>query len=209
MRLYTLIILVALAFIGCNKSSDVNPGSKSVGSAISTTPLTSTVPSTHDDSIHVVSFIATPQMVISSVSDTILTLTFNENVNLLLTAAGYQQTSAVHLLENFKSTLLAGFDFTTVDEQGNTTLNWVDDNLNNVILKTITDTVINKVQMVKINVHRPFTFFKLYGSNQAALAEQAVIGKKLNDNIVFSSYCYYNQKNYAPDSTSTTLVYSK
>ncbi len=209
MRLYTLIILVALAFISCNKSSDVNPGSKSVDSVISTTPLTSTVPSTHDDSIHVVSFIAKPQMVISSVSDTILTLTFNENVNLLLTAEGYQETSAVHLLENFKSTLLAGFDFTTVDEQGNTTLNWVDDNLNNVILKTITDTVINKVQMVKINVHRPFTFFRLYGSNQAALAEQAVIVKKLNDNVVFSSYCYYNQKNYAPDSTSVNLVYSK
>jgi hypothetical protein len=145
----------------------------------------------------------------TSVSGTNLILVFDENIDLLFSAEGYQKTSAVHLFEDFSKTLLAGFDYTTVAEGGNTTLNWVDDNLNNVVLKTVTDTVINKIKMVKINVHRPFTFSKIYASNQAALNEQALFIAKTNDSIAFTSYCYYNQKNYQPVSVLATLVYSK
>jgi len=78
-----------------------------------------------------------------------------------------------------------------------------------VIDKTITDTIINKQKMVKINVHRPFTFSKNYSSAQDASNEQALFAAKTTDTIRFSSYCYYEQKNYRPTSSSASLVYSK
>jgi hypothetical protein len=214
MKLLAFLFFAAILFAGCHKDDAVNPQNNGGGS---TTPVggtkppdtTKTIALSHDDSIHLATFKINPQMVSTSVSGTNLILKFYENVSLLFTSEGYQKTSAVHLSENFKNTLLANFDYTTVAEGGNTTLDWVDDNLNNVILKTVTDTVINNVQMVKINVHRPFTFFKVYPTNQAALNEQAIFINKTTDTIGFSSYSYYNQKNYLPRSSSAKLVYYK
>lgn len=148
-------------------------------------------------------------MVKTSVSGNKLILVFDENVDLLFPLEGYLKTSAVHLKEDFSKTMLAGIDYTTVAEGGNTTYNWVDDNLNNVILKKVTDTVINKVKMVKINVHRPFTFSKQYASNQAALSDQTQFINKTDDTVSFTSFGYYNLKNYQPRSASAVLVYGK
>jgi len=218
MKLYVIIAFVFL-LAACSKSGEVSPqNSKKTTTAdstkistggTSTTPPDTTPKLTHDDSIHMASFIIKPQAVKLSVAGTKLTMVFNENVNLLLTSEGYQKTSAVHLLEDFSHTMLAGFDYTTVAEAGNTTFDWVDDNLNNVIDKTITDTIINKQKMVKINVHRPFTFSKNYSSAQDASNEQALFAAKTTDTIRFSSYCYFEQKNYRPTSSSASLVYSK
>ena len=218
MKLYLMIVLVFL-LAACSKNNDVSPqNSKKTTTADSTktstggisTTLPDTTPKlTHDDSIHMAGFIIKPQGVKLSVTGTTLTMVFNENVNLLLTSEGYQKTSAVHLLEDFSHSMLGGFDFTTVAEGGNTTFDWADDNLNNVVDKTITDTIINKQQMVKINVHRPFTFSKTYSSAQDALNEQALFIAKTTDTIYFTSYCYYLQKNYTSTSSSATLVYSK
>ena len=155
------------------------------------------------------SFAINPQPVKTSVAGNKLTLIFDENVDILLTAEGYQKTASVHLAEDFETTLLNGIDYTTVAESGNVTKNWVDDNLNNVILKKTTDTVINKVKMVKINVHRPFTFVKQFASNTDALNAQAVFIAKTDDTVVFTSYCYYNQKNYRSGSEAALLVYMK
>ena len=218
MKLYVIIAFVFL-LAACSKSGEVSPqNSKKTTTAdstkistggTSTTPPDTTPKLTHDDSIHMASFIIKPQAVKLSVTGTKLTMVFNENVNLLLTSEGYQKTSAVHLLEDFSHSMLAGFDYTTVAEAGNTTFDWVDDNLNNVIEKTITDTVINKQKMVKINVHRPFTFSKTYSTVQDAVNEQTLFAARTTDTIHFSSYCYYLQKNYAPTSSTATLVYSK
>src|SRR5580698_7561066 len=151
----TLFILMSLSVVmcACNKNGDLSPqknnsattggSSKTTGGGNSQTPPDTTPKLTHDDSIHMATFNIKPQQVKTTVSGTNLVLVYNENVDLLFTAEGYQKISAVHLHEDFSKTLLAGFDFTTVAEGGNTTLNWVDDNLNNVILKTVTDTVIN------------------------------------------------------------------
>jgi hypothetical protein len=221
MKLFYIFIFSAMLFAGCSKSTDVTPQnntSKSssggsskttTGGGSSQTPPDTTPKLTHDDSIHMAAYNIKPQGVKTSVSGTTLTLAFNENVDLLFTEEGYQTTSAVHLQEDFSKTLLSGFDFTTVAEGGNTTLNWVDDNLNNVVLKTVTDTIINRVKMVKINVHRPFTFYKDYPSSQAALDQQTVFLNKKLDSVAFTSYSYYNQKNYPPVSASANLVYSK
>jgi hypothetical protein len=216
MKLFVTLIFAAILFAGCHKDSGVNPKSSSTGDNSNPSggggakpPVDTALRLSHDDSIHLAAFKVKPQMVSTSVSGTNLILKFDENVDMLFFAEGFQKTSAIHLIENFKSTLLAGFDYTTVAEGGNTTLNWVDDNLNNVILKTITDTVVNNVKMVKINVHRPFTFFKVYSSNKDALNEQALFVQKTTDTVSFKSYSYFNQKNYLPTYSSAKLVYSK
>ena len=219
MRLIVAIFLIALVAIGCQKSEGVKPTATTTSSTTTTdntskdgpptAPPDTTPKLTHDDSIHMATFKIPAQTVTTSVSGTNLILTYNENANLLFTAGAYQETSAVHLTDDFKNTLLTGFDFTTVAEGGNTTLNWVDDNLNNITQKTVKDTVINKVDMVKINVHRTFTFFKVYASNAIAINEQAIFISRKDDVIAFTSYCYYNQKNYPAVSTSAQVGYVK
>jgi hypothetical protein len=211
MKLITILCLSLLIFAGCHKDENVTPanntksstsgGSGKTPTGGGSTTVTDTVPAlSHDDSIHMARFDA---------KGTKLTMVFNENVDILITEEGYQKTSAVHLLENFTKTTLYGFDYTTVAAAGNTTFDWVDDNLNNVIDKTISDTVINNQKMVKINVHRPFTFSKNYTSAQQAQSEEAVFAAKTTDTVGFSSYLYYAQKNYRPTSASAVVVYSK
>src|ERR1700761_5895219 len=160
MKPIVTIVLSALLFASCAKKGDVTP-TKTDSTKTSTTTTTSStsttgtttstttsqtdpnVKLTHDDSLHMVVLNVAKQVVKTSVSGVNLTLTYNEDVDLYITKAGYNQTSAIHLLENFNHSLLAGFEFTTVNEYGATTLNWVDDNLNNVILKSQKDTTIN------------------------------------------------------------------
>lgn len=219
MKLFLTLIVSAIILAGCHKDGEVTPKSNpnnstgtqsgnSTGGS-SSTPPDSTVKYTHDDSIHFATFRMAPQNVKTSVTGSKLTLVFNENVDLLFTVAAYKLTSAVHLHEDFSASQLAGFDFTTVAEGGNTTFDWVDDNLNNVMLKKVTDTMINNKPWVKINVQRPFTFSKQYASNDAALNEQAAFLANTNDVVLFSSYCYYNQKNYPSVTAAASLVYTK
>jgi hypothetical protein len=222
MKPIIILILASIIISGCNKNGNPAPQSKGDNETTSTngtsgktsggssqTPPDTTPKLSHDDSIHTATFKLPLQAVKTTISGTKLVLVYNENVNLLFSPEGYQKTSAIHLHEDFGKSLLAGFSYTTVAEGGNTTLNWVDDNLNNVVLKTVTDTLINNRNMVKVNVHRSFTFVKDYFSTQAAQNEQAVFAARKNDTVAFSSYCYYNQKNYLPTSSSASLLYSK
>lgn len=219
MKLILALVVSAFILSGCHKDGEVTPNNASTTSSgkqadnstggSSTTPPNGTTKISYDDSIHRATFRVGPQPVKSSVSGKTLTLVYNENVNLLFSLEAYQRISAVHLQEDFSQSMLAGFDFTTVAEGGNTTLNWVDDNLNNVVLKSVVDTMISGKQWVRINVHRPFTFFKAYSSNQEALDEQAAFLAKTTDMVMFSSYTYYNEKNYAPVNAPASLVYGK
>jgi hypothetical protein len=207
-----VLILALITFSGCNKNSNPAPqkgnGSNSSGGS-SQTPPDTTPKITHDDSIHMATFNIKPQAVNMRISGTKLVLVYDENVNILLSREGFGKTSAIHLHEDFSKSGLFGLDYTTVASGGNTTFNWVDDNLNNVILKTETDTVVNNRNMIKINVHRAFTFAKDYFSTQAAQNEQGVFIARKNDTVTFSAWCYYNQKNYLPVSNSAGVVYSK
>lgn len=205
MKVFFTLIFAAILFSACTKNNDVTPQTNNNNKV--TTPPDATSVLSHDDSIHIPKFNINRQIVKTSVSGSKLTLVFNENVDILFTPEASQKISAIHLKEDFKTTLLNGLEFTTVAEGGNTTLNWVDDNLNNVILKKITDTVVNSVKMVKINVNRPFTFFKTYPSNKDALNAQAFFISKTDDTVVFTSFSYYNQKNYLPQSEAALLVY--
>ena len=199
MKLFITSLLIVACFISCSKKNDIKPG----------TPAATATKVSADDSIHTVSFNVKPQVVYTSVSGNNLVMKFDENVDLLFTPDGYAKTSAIHLTEDFTASQLSGVDFTTVAEGGNVTSNWVDDNLNNVILKTVTDTVINNVKMVKVNVHRPFTFSKSYDSALSATNWQTFLVSKNDDVISFTSYSYYNLVVYPKTVVKAKVVYTK
>ncbi|HVW96668.1 MAG TPA: hypothetical protein VHA56_11930 [Mucilaginibacter sp.] len=206
-----LLIIVSVVLWGCSTQNDVQPQSADSTQTSVTTPADPATPGklNWDDTIHMVAFVIFPQKVKTSVSGTTLNMTFDENVNLFVLAEGYKVTSAVHLKEDFKKTGLAGFDFTTVNQDGQTTFNSIDDNLNNVKFKTIGDTVINGVKAVKINIHRQLVFSKTYASAQLATDQQNLMLGRYEDVVSFSSYTYYNQKNYPVTSAVAYVVYEK
>ena len=210
MRTVFSIIVISVLLWGCSKKDEVKPTdtNKTPIPPITTKPDT-TKKFTKDDSIHMAAFIIYPQKVKTSVSGKTLTLAFDENVSLFLLADGYNKTSAIHLKEDFKTTRLGAFDFTTINLDGQPTFNSVDDNLNNVKFKTISDTTINNVKVVKVNVHRMFTFSKAYSSSQLAIDQQNLILGKTDDVLTFSSYTYYNKKTYPVTSAVAYLKYVK
>jgi hypothetical protein len=203
MKIIVFTIFAAILFAGCKKATVKPPGSSQT-TALSDSALKVIA----DNLLHQPAFNAAAQQIKTSVTNQKLTLLFNENVNILLTADGYYKTSAIHLSEDFYDTMFSSFDFTTVNEYGMVTPDWVDDNLNNV-LKTVKDTFINNVHMVNVNVNRQFTFFRIYDSNQTAVNQQNLFLNNPNDQITLTSYCYYNQKNYPPYSVNAKVIYTK
>jgi hypothetical protein len=204
MKIIVLTFFAAILFAGCKKAG-VSP----VDSTQTTAVSDSTQKAAADNQLHQPVFSVASQLIKTSVSNQTLTLVFNENVTITLTAAGYNQTSAIHLSEDFYNTMLSSFDYTTVNENGQVTPDWVDDNLNNVTSKTVTYTVVNNINMVNITVNRQFTFFRTYASNQTAVNEQNIFLSDTGDQITFTSYCYYNQKNYPLYSVNAKVVYTK
>ena len=215
MRTLFSIMFVSAILWGCTAKNDVVPTDNSktnngqTGGTQTKPPTDTTKKLTRDDSLHMVAFVIYAQKVKTSVTGKTLTLAFDENVNLFVLADGYKTTSAIHLKEDLKKTSLGAFDFTTLNQDGQTTFNFVDDNLNNVKFKTISDTTINGVKAVKVNVHRLLTFSKVYYSNQLATDQQNLLLGKSDELLNFSSYTYYNQKNYPVTSAVAYLQYVK
>jgi hypothetical protein len=205
------LLLVSVILWGCSKQADIAPV-KSADTTKTTPPVSAkpdtTVKLTKDDTMHMAAFIIYAQKVKTNVSGKTLVMAFDENVNIFLLAEGYQQTYAVHLKEDWKKTSLGAFDFTTVNGDGQTTFNSIDDNLNNVKFKTISDTTINGVPVKKINVHRRLTFSKTFGSAQLATDQQNLLLAKTDELITFSSYTYY-KKNYPVTSAVAYVQYIK
>ncbi|MDO3644869.1 hypothetical protein [Mucilaginibacter sp. L3T2-6] len=206
------ILLISIMLWSCSKKADVKPTSadttKTGNGNLSATPGSASKLS-HDDSIHMAAFIIYPQNVKTSVNGKVLKLVFDEKVNIFLMADAYNQTYAVHLKEDFKKSVLAAFDFTTEGENGQTAFNYVDDNLNNIRFKTLSDTLIQGVKVKKIAVHRQLTFSRTYDSPQLAADQQNLILARYDDFITFSSYTYYNQKNYPTTSAKAYIKYGK
>jgi len=187
-----LILLISLTiFAGCHKSN--------------VTPVKKTTVDT-DLLIHTVKLDTTPQYSAVSVSGTKLTVIWYEDITLLIPTEGYNLSYSVRLEQDFSKTGLANFDFTTFDAYGNITYDWVDDNLNNVIAKTVTDTTIAGAKITKVTVQRPFIFAKTYATNQAAvMGEDSILSRK-TDKISFSSYVIF-LKTYPATAGSAQMYY--
>jgi hypothetical protein len=193
---YYLVLFVGLAiFAGCSKSG-VGPATKT------------TKPIDTDALIHSIKFVAPNQYSAVSVSGTKLTIIYYENVTLLIPAEGATLSYAIHLEQYFTNSGLANFDYTTVDAYGDVDHDWVDDNLNNVTAKTVTDTTVAGVKTTKITVQRPFIFSRTYTTSQAATMGEDSILSRQTDKIDFASYVYFT-KTYPADSTTAQLYYVK
>jgi hypothetical protein len=187
------LLALFLAVAGCRKASNESTAPKAIDTNLF---------------IHQISFAAPDQYTGVKVNGDTTSLIYNENVNIFLPKEGYVLSYAVHLKEDFSSSALASFTFTTVDAEGDVTTNWVDDNLNNITAKTVKDTTVNNIAVVQITVKRPFTFKKAYPDHQSALKEQQYLSTLTTDKINFSSYVYFT-KTYPATATSTPVYYQK
>jgi hypothetical protein len=190
-----LLGFILIIFSGCGKLQDL-PTSSVLAAETDTTNI-----------LHKV-YLSTPtQTVATTVNNNILNLLYTENINVLLTARGYDQSFAVHLVGDFSESALNAFDYTLTTKSGNTTYDWADDNLNDVDQKTVSDTTINGEEMVKINVVRYFKFSKQYATIQAAQQEQIILSNTNGDIINFSSYVFFGQ-NYPATQIKSKVAYS-
>ncbi|WP_121812697.1 hypothetical protein [Mucilaginibacter kameinonensis] len=151
----------------------------------------------------------TDQIVTTKVSDNTLYLNYTETVNLILNADDYQKSSAVHFKEDFSKSGLANFDFTTVNKDNQVATNYLDDNLNNVVIKSASTSTVNGKQLTKLVLERAIKFSKAYKQQDLAIEAQNDILKQTTDVISFSSYYYMNGKNTDPTSATAKVVYNK
>jgi hypothetical protein len=188
------VLLLFFACTGCKKSQATKP--------VTTAPIDT------DAFIHHISFDAPDQFVATTVSGDTLRMIYYENVSLYIPKNGYTLSYALHLKEDFGDAILKNFQYITIDSEGDVDVDWVDDNLNNITAKTLKDTTINNLSVVQVTVKRPFTFSKVYASNQLAVNEMNSILKITTDEIIFSSYVYFT-KTYQATSRNIPVYYVK
>jgi len=202
------ILLIFFVLTGCKKSNDVVPTGQNTKAITNTGNPLPSAPIDTDAFIHEINFSAPFQLVVMTVADTKLTMVYYENVNVLIPKDGYTLSYALHLTEDFSKSSLANLDYTTINEAGDINLDWVDDNLNNVTDKKVSDTIVNSIAMKKINVNRQFTFTEDFADNKAALAKRDSLYNINTERIRFSSYVYFT-KTYPATVTAAPINYFK
>jgi len=200
------VLFVFFVLSSCKKSNDVNPSATKSITKINN-PLPS-APIDTDAFIHQITFSAPFQLVVTSVADARLTMVYYEDVDVLIPNNGYTLSYALHLTEDFSKSSLAKLDYTTINEVGDVNVDWIDDNLNNVKDKTVTDTTVNNIAMKKISVNRQFIFTEDFATNEAAIAKQDSLYKLKTETISFSSYVYFT-KTYPTTTMSAVIKYFK
>lgn len=210
MKIYTLpVLILALAAASCKKDNSVSPSPQPASLSGTTTNGSSKLKNGPDTTKNAVNFKVNTQTVKTSVKDSTLTLLYTENVNLVLNEADYYSAWSVHLQDDFSKSALQNFDYTTVNSSGMTTLNWVDDNLNNIVNKSVADTVINNIKMVRVNVGRKYTFFKTYKDDGTAVAAQNAVLSKQGDVVSYTANYYMPSGLTKSYSTSVNITYTK
>jgi hypothetical protein len=208
MKYLILILFLFFVLTGCKKSNDAIPTGKGTKGITKTNNPLPSAPIDTDAFIHQITFSAPFQLVVMSVADTKLTLVYYENVDVLIPNDGYTLSFALHLTEDFSHSSLANLDYTTIDEAGDVNLDWVDDNLNNVTNKTVSDTTVNSIMMKKINVNRQFTFTEDLADKKAAIAKEDSLYNINTEKIRFSSYVYFT-KTYPATTMKAVINYFK
>lgn len=192
MKKVLLFALAALVLVSCSKEKDGEPQS-SLSVSEKYPPLTIKVAG---------------QVVKMAVTSNILNMVYNEDVTLILDSEKVAQSWAVHLKEDFGGTQLANYDFHSLATNGVNATNWVDDNLNNIILHSSKDTIINKRIFVKKRITRSFIYQRFYNSSADATKVLNMLLKQ-NDVITFTSYFAPESPEVAPISNTAKLTYAR
>lgn len=190
MKKVILFALSALALVSCKKSANDGPFS-SQAAAQNYAALTINAPG---------------QVVKMSVTSNVLNMIYNEDVTLVLDSSALAHKYAVHLVEGFAGTQLAAYDYHSLTISGVNATNWVDDNLNNVVIQSSKDTLINNKLFVKKRITRSFLYQKAYNTSADAnkVLEQLL---KQNDIITFTSFYAPNEPEVAPTVNTAKLTY--
>ncbi|WP_183563822.1 hypothetical protein [Mucilaginibacter sp. SP1R1] len=148
------------------------------------------------------------QVVNTSVGHDTLFLVYTEKADIILNKSEYESSSAVHFKEDFSKSNLANFHFIALNSNEEYATDYVDDNLNNVKLKTASTVVIDGKNFVNLHLERVFIFYKAYKQAALAAEAQANILKADKDVITFSSYIY-DKKNYDTTTATATVSYTR
>jgi hypothetical protein len=186
-----IALTLSLILASCNKNND------------EPTPATST-PVADTGEYHIRFDLSNQDVTLRTSKDT-LQMVYKEDVVLLLSQANYTNSWAVHLIENFSQSQLKTFHYSTVND-GYTVIDWVDDNLNDLSTKIVSDTTVENKKMVKIEVKRDFIFTNVYSNAQDAVNEEIQLLNTTTDQLVFSSYVFFVQT-YPAYSGSASVVY--
>ncbi len=190
MKKVILFALSALALASCKKSGSESPSPSQAAT----------------QSYAALNIRAAGQVVKMSVASNVLNMVYNEDVTLVLDSSALAQKWAVHLVEGFGGTQLAAYDYHSLTKYGVNATNWVDDNLNNVVLHSSKDTLINNKLFVKKRITRSFLYQKTYNSSADA---EKVLGQLLKqvDIITFTSYYAPADPEVAPTVNTAKLTY--
>lgn len=182
MKTLLLLSFLALALVSCQKSNNEGPQSMAVTA----------------DSYKNLSIVSGGQVVKVNVNGNQLNMVYNEDVTLILDSTTLAKSWGVHFKEDLASTKLSSYDYHSVTKWGINATNWVDDDLNNVVIKSSKDTLINNHLYVKKRVTRTFNYQKTY--DDAATATTAMNDLlKQTDILAFSAY-------YAPENPDLSTI---
>jgi len=190
MKRLVFLLPVMIAFASCNNKGTLKP----------TTPTDSAT------LVHTVKILTAPQSTKISLKDSTLTFAFTEDVSMLLTPTGYSESYAVHITQDFTHSALNQLNYTTIND-GSSYYDYLDDNMNNLSGRTISDTTINNVAYKKLHLIRVINFVKTYANSQLAINAQTAIINTHTDLVTFSSYVFYD-KTYPATVTTANINYS-
>lgn len=195
MKKILLFAFAALALVSCQKSgNEGNPSS----SAVST------------ENYAALNIKTSGQTVKVNVVANVLNLVYSEDVTLIADSAKIAQNWDLHLKEDFTGTQLADYHYQSLTKFGVNATDWVDDNLNNVVLRSSKDTLVNNKLFVKKRITRSFTYKETFNTATDATKVLNQLLKQ-TDIIAFTSYFASLELDSTNSNTSNTakLTYVK
>jgi hypothetical protein len=173
MKKLILSALIIAALTSCKKLNDVLPEQ--------TTPDNNTVTNpapTAEEAALLTTLPVTPvvyntnaQVVTTSVTDNKLNLAFDEKVQLLIDKERFNSSWYIVFNEDYTGSYLEGLDFKTTTQWGVEVENWKPYNLHQID-KTVSDTTIGSKKVVNVKFVRKFNFYKVFETNEQAVAKQ-------------------------------------
>jgi len=150
------------------------------------------------------------QVVKVGVTSNVLNLTYNEDVTVIADSGKLNTNWTLHLKEDFAGTQLADYHYNSTTKYGVNATDWVDDNLNNIIIRSSKDTLINNKWFVKKRITRTFNYKQSFTSAAEAIKMQSQILKTM-DIMAFTSYFASIETNDTHGNISNTakLTYVK
>lgn len=182
MKTLLLLAFAAVSLVSCQKSTS----SPTLSDAVSVNNYKN------------LNIITTGQVVKVSVSGNQLNMAYDEDVTLLLDSNNLAKSWGVRFREDMTGTQLASYEYHSLTKWGINASNWVDDDLNNVVIKSSKDTLINNRLFVKKRITRTFNYQKTYDNTAAATAVMNNLLKQ-TDIMVFSAY-------YAPENPDLSTI---